>query len=135
MERIERGWAGHFCLGPDCQWHRNTLVKNDDGRMIVVSSVGCLVKRSHYGKREGFDEIGLKRWYETMAFVAHVDGDYIEADIHKQIYTYDGQWQIDREPDGKTDLEAEKMHEDFVAFVMEHFDECYADGENYGRDV
>lgn len=134
MKRIERGWAGHFCCGPDCQWHRNTLIKNDDGRMIVVSSVGCLVKRIHYGKHEGFDEIGLNRWYETMAFVAKVDGDYIEADIHQQIYTYDGQWQIDREPDGKTDLEAEKMHEDFVAFVMEHFDECYKDGEEYGKD-
>lgn len=134
MERIERGWAGHFCCGPDCNWRRNTLIKNDDGRMIVVSSVGALPQRDPFGNRKGWDSIGVSRWYETMAFVAKVDGDYIEADVHKQIYTYDGQWQIDREPDGKTDLEAEKMHEDFVSFVMEHFDDCYADGENYGME-
>ena len=128
MERIERGWAGHFCLGPNCNWRRNTLIKNDDGRMIVVSSVGALPQRDPFGNMKGFDSIGAARWYETMAFVAKVDGDYIEADVHKQIYTYAegaGGYSIE---------EAEKMHEDFVAFVMEHFDECYADGEKYGRD-
>lgn len=134
MERIERGWAGHFCCGPNCNWRRNTLIKNDYGRMIVVSSVGALPQRDPFGNRKGWDSIGASRWYETMAFVAKVKGDYIESDVHKPIYTYSGQWQIDREPDDKTDLEAEKMHEDFVAFVMEHFDKCYADGENYWRD-
>ena len=107
---------------------------NEELNILLLCHSQIKTVNNPTGDRKGWDSIGASRWYETMAFVAKVDGDFIEADVHKSIYTYGGQWQIDREPDGKTDLEAEKMHEDFVAFVMEHFDECYKDGEEYGRD-
>jgi len=130
MERIERGWAGHYICGPDCQWHRNTLIKNDDGRMIVVSSVGALVKRDRFGNRKGFDYIGCNRWYETYCAIAKQDGIYYEVDVRKNISVPEHlEWGVFREPDGKTDAEAEKNHEDMVDYVMKNFDKCYAEGE------
>lgn len=103
MKRIERGWAGHFCMGVECIWRRNTLIE-DKGRYIVVSSVGALPVRDKNGNRTKFREIGFKRYYETMIFVGHEDGILIEADVTKQRYIEGMDWCVSREPDGKTDL-------------------------------
>ena len=127
MKRIERGWAGHFCMGVECNWRRNTLIEDDKGRYIVVSSVGALPVRDKEGYRTKFQEIGFKRYYETMIFVGHEDGIFIEADVKKQRYIKGMDWCVSREPDGKTDLEAEEIHEKNVQYVMEHFDEVYTD--------
>jgi hypothetical protein len=78
MKRIERGWAGHFCMGVECNWRRNTLIEDDKGRYIVVSSVGALPVIDKKGYRTKFQEIGFKRYYETMIFVGHEDGIFIE---------------------------------------------------------
>lgn len=129
MERIERGWAGHFCCGPDCYWRRNTLVKDENGRGIVISSVGALPKSD----RKGWLEIGLNRYYETMVFIAKQGEVFTEANVSKQINIAFLPWYVSQKPNGKTDLEAEEIHEKNVKYVMEHFDECYKDGEKYGR--
>ena len=127
MKRIERGWAGHFCLGTECNWRRNTLIDDENGHYIVVSSVGALPVRDRNGLRKGFREIGFNRYYETMIFVGHEDGIFIEADVPKQRYIEGMDWAVSRLPDGKTDLEAEEIHEKNVQYVMKHFDEVYTD--------
>lgn len=127
IKRIERGWAGHFCLGPQCNWHRNTLIQDDDGRGIVVTSVGALpiVKN---GVRVGFEKIGANRYYETMIFVAKKEGPYIEANVTKEIFTPpDIPWCVSKEPDEGVDLIAEEIHEMNVEYVTKHFDEAYSE--------
>lgn len=125
IKRTERGWAGHFILGVNCNWRRNTLLEDTDGRGIVVSSVGALPVLDKHGNRIGWNPIGHCRWYETMIFVAYKDGIFIEADVTKQRFIENLKWSVNREPDGKTDLEAESIHEKTVDYVIEHFDEVY----------
>lgn len=129
LERIERGWAGHFCCGKDCQWRRNTLViDKDTGKGIVISSVGQLL--NYFDKRQ-YIEIGARRYYETMVFVAKEKGGYIEADVGKQIFSPDGmQWYVSEYPKGKTDLKAEKIHEGHVDYVIKNFEKLINEKEN-----
>ena len=126
MKRIERGWAGHFICGVDCNWRRNTLVEDEKGRGIVVSSVGALPGCDRTGIRREWKEIGLNRYYETMMFIAKQDGIFIEADVTQQRYVEGMQWCVSQKPNGKTDLEAEEIHEKHVKYVMENFDKVYA---------
>lgn len=126
MERIERGWAGHFICGVDCNWRRNTLVKDDNGRGIVISSVGALPIRDRKGFRIEWQKIGLNRYYETMMFIAKQDGIFTEADVTQQRYVAGLPWCVAQQPNGKTDLEAEEIHEKHVKYVMENFDKVYA---------
>lgn len=120
LKRIERGWAGHFCCGIHCQWHRNTLVLDEEtGNGIVVSSVGQLPDDLDKGK---YIEIGLRRYYETMMFVAEERNGYMEANVLKTIYPPDGMvWCVNDYPKEKTDLQAEKIHENHVEYVMKEF--------------
>ena len=62
---IERGWAGHFILADRCLFRRNTLLEYKDKKW-VVSKVGAY--RTLENK---IDNIGHRRWYETMAFNAY----------------------------------------------------------------
>lgn len=133
MKRIERGWAGHFCCGTDCNWRRNTLIDDENGRWIVVSSVGALQVKNELGYREGFSPIGAGRYYETMVFIGRKDGIFIEADVTKQRWIKGLDWCVTREPDGKTDLEAEEIHENHVRYVMENFDNVYKEADD-GND-
>ena len=135
MERIERGWAGHYICGPDCRWRRNTLIVNDDGREIIVSSVGRLTRYDHKKGLNVVDYIGHKRWYETKAFIAKKDGEYTEVDVEKYITLPENiEWCVDHEPEENTDIEAEKIHEDVVSWVMGNFDEAYNAGEAYYKE-
>lgn len=120
LKRIERGWAGHFCCGIRCQWHRNTLVLDEEtGKGIVVSSVGQLPDDLNKGK---YIEIGAYRYYETMMFVAEERDGYMEANVRKTIYSPDGMaWCVNDYPEEKTDLQAEKIHENHVEYVMKEF--------------
>lgn len=120
LKRIERGWAGHFCCGTQCQWHRNTLVLDEEtGKGIVVSSVGQL---PDYRNKDKYIEIGLRRFYETMMFVAEEMDGYMEANVRKTIYSPEGMaWCVNDYPDGKTDMQAEKIHENHVEYVMKEF--------------
>jgi hypothetical protein len=106
MKVTERGWAGHFVCANRCYFRRNTLVEHGEIK-IVVSTVGLMPKLD--GK--GWEEIGINRHYETMAFHADAnDKRYRDADVSKQIY-FDSEWAI-REVDA--DDRANIMHDKAV---------------------
>lgn len=127
IKRTERGWAGHFICGVDCNWRRNTLVEDENGRGIVISSVGALPKLDRNGIRIEWQEIGLNRYYETMIFIAKQYGIFTEADVTQKRCVAGLPWCVSQKPNGKTDLEAEEIHEKHVKYVMENFDKVYAD--------
>jgi len=82
----ERGWAGHFCAAGLCGFRRNTLIEAGQKR-VVVSTVGNL---RDDGKTR---EVGVGRYYETMAFHAKKEGVYWEADVYREFPFY-SDWQI-----------------------------------------
>lgn len=113
LKITERGYAGHFCASRSCSFRRNTLLEYGD-RRIVVSTVGNY--RPHYHGfgtgRKGENEIGVNRFYETMAFEAKKEGVYWEADVTKEV-SFKSKWAIDK-LELETDKEADEMHEKVV---------------------
>lgn len=121
----ERGWAGHFICADMCKFRRNTLLEYGNKKWIV-STVGAMPESEIMKKypelcsKNGFETIGLDRYYETMAFEAKnctekgSDCVYLDANVSKQIY-FDSNWAIDHINFG-TDKEANDMHD---AVVME----------------
>lgn len=124
----ERGWPGHFIAARACIFRRNTLLEGDKGAAIVVSTVGYL--RDSDGSVR---EIGYDRYYETMAFVAK-DGGYRDADVSLGVQ-FDGKWSICKAEmkNPLVDLIANKMHEDAVTEISNHFEDYYgkAKDENH----
>lgn len=130
VKRTERGWCGHFIGGPDCQYHRNTLLEYGDNK-IVVSTVGCYVpmhKRGFlnqvvcaveygmFGNNRYFETVGADRYFETMAFVAYESEDgYWDANVGERV-SFSSNWQLDR-PD--MEKEADEMHEAVVAEITQ----------------
>ena len=117
--KTERGWAGHFIGSDYCLFRRNTLLEYKDIK-IVVSTVGLyqdpLTKE--------FTQIGLDRYFETMAF--HADKDdkrYFDADVSKQIY-FKSKWTIN---EINADDKANEMHEK----VVEEISEKLENGEKF----
>jgi len=111
--RTERGWAGHFCAARNCLFRRNTLLECGEQR-VVVSTVGNWINGDERGKRAGKPEqIGLDRYYETMAFGANLQGQYWDADVTRQLY-FDAPWSVDHIRDD-ADAEANANHEAVVA--------------------
>lgn len=106
--RIERGWAGHYCCSHRCLFRRNTLLSLGD-KKIVVSTVG----RMYVG--DGIEQVGLDRYYETMAFFAEEDSVYHDADTERQI-RIDSNWSIN---DIDAEREANDMHENVVNEIVE----------------
>lgn len=96
--RTERGWAGHFICAAACRFRRNTLLEHD-GVRVVVSTVGAMFSdravREIKGMkdRDGPEEIGLDRYYETMAFHANEEGPYIEADVSREV-EFESSWSM-----------------------------------------
>lgn len=119
VKRYERGYAGHFISSQRCSFRRNTLVQADDGRGIVVSTVGNM----RVDDPEGVREIGLERHYETMMFRAVEEDGYLEADVHRELLSTE-QWKI-LGVTHTTDLDADAMHEANVLAVMRDFDRTY----------
>lgn len=111
IKRIERGWAGHFCCAHQCRFRRNTLLENEDIK-IVISTVGLMEGPFKDGK---FDTIGHNRYFETMAFEAEWDGRYWDANISKQIW-FESPWSIS---EIDADDRANDMHERVVGELME----------------
>ena len=105
IKRTDRGWAGHFILGYRCRFHLNTLLECGD-KKIIVSTVGNLLDR----KSKEPEIISCNRYYETMAFKAKQDEEYMEIDVTKQL-NFKSQWRIS-EP--FKDNEANEMHEKVV---------------------
>ena len=127
--RTERGWAGHFICAADCLFRRNTLLEYNDIK-IVVSTVGLM--RSPWGKgselyKGSFEEIGIDRYYETMAFHSNkLDTRFHDIDVSRQI-DFDSQWSIDRVD---ADDLANDMHEKVVAELTTRLQEGEFDGDN-----
>ena len=103
VNRIERGWAGHYICAKDCMFRRNTLLTNGDTR-VVVSTVGAMM-RDHR-----LEEIAPDRYYETVAFFAKWDGTYWDADVSREV-RFDSMRSIGE--DGN-DNDANDMHEHVV---------------------
>lgn len=117
VKRTERGWGGHFICASRCRFRRNTLLECN-GQSVVVSTVGNM--------RDPLDgsisTVGAGRYYETMAFVAHKDGAYMEADVQQQL-SFDAPWSICAEsvealPED-VDNRADQMHEAVVVELTE----------------
>lgn len=106
VKRTERGWAGHFCCSYRCEYHRNTLLEYN-GMKVVVSTVGRLRKDMISGT---YEDLGYKRYFETMAFMANEDDKYNDADVEREIQ-FDAKWSL---PSPDMELEADAMHEDVV---------------------
>lgn len=117
VKRTERGFAGHFIAAKDCWFRRNTLLEAGNLR-IVVSTVGNYNFDSRTAKElqvePGPQEIGLDRYYETMAFYAKWEDPYWEADIGREI-GFHSEWGIFGGVKLESDLEADEMHEAVVA--------------------
>jgi hypothetical protein len=108
VKRTERGWAGHFIGAHSCHFRRNTLLEYGDTK-IVVSTVGNMAGN------KGSEEIGLNRYYETMAFYSKEDDNlYHDADVGKQV-SFESEWAISRvDIENGTDNQANDMHERVV---------------------
>lgn len=106
VKRTERGWAGHFCCSYRCEYHRNTLLEYN-GVKVVVSTVGRLRKDMI---SRLYEELGYKRYFETMAFMAKEDDKYNDADVDREL-SFDAKWCL---PSPDMELEADAMHEDVV---------------------
>ena len=106
VKRTERGWAGHFCCSYRCEYHRNTLLEYN-GMKVVVSTVGRLRKDMF---SDTYGDLGYKRYFETMAFMAKEDDKYNDADVEREIQ-FDAKWSL---PSPDMELEADAMHEDVV---------------------
>ena len=116
VKRTERGWGGHFICADRCLFRRNTLLELGDVA-IVVSTVGAMKSLDRDSKKP--ETIGaFNRYYETMAFHAHKDGAYTEADVFRSI-SFDSPWSIDRWEDEDIDMQADAMHEAVVAEISE----------------
>jgi hypothetical protein len=113
----ERGWAGHFCAGHNCRFRRNTLIQSERDA-VVVSTVGQYVP----SRAAEPQEIGCERYYETMAFGATKQGEYMDADVRDE-RSFESPWAIDHWKGEGVDNEANAMHEavvsEFVARMSE----------------
>jgi len=110
IKRTERGWAGHFCASNKCWFRRNTLLEKDDIK-IVVSTVGLM----EVNNKKEFQQIGIDRYYETMAFFSDSkDTRYHDADVSKEI-NFDSPQAI-----GEIDADdkANDMHETVVSEII-----------------
>lgn len=120
----ERGWAGHFILADRCLFRRNTLLEYKDKKW-VVSTVGAY--RTLENK---IDNIGHRRWYETMAFEAKERLGYIEADVEKEV-SFNSDWGIWGDSweevlvncNGTPDNAANDMHDKVVSELIDKIKE------------
>ena len=74
---------------------------------VVVSTVGRLRKDMVSGT---YEDLGYKRCFETMAFMANEDDKYNDADVEREL-SFDAKWSL---PYPDMELEADAMHEDVV---------------------
>jgi hypothetical protein len=81
---------------------------------LVVSTIGSM-----YLPSEGSPlEIGAGRYYETMVFHAAPAGPYWDADVRRQISSFEPKWAIGTLHES-ADNEANDMHEAVVAWFQE----------------
>ena len=112
VRRTERGWPGHFICAHLCIFHRNTLLEYGEAR-IVVSTVGMMRDPLKEGS---FQEIGLNRYYETMAFHAKkcILDKYWDADVTREV-NFQSPWYVE---ELGADDKANDMHENVVFEII-----------------
>lgn len=88
---VYRGWAGHFICANRCRFRLNTLVSLGDVK-IVVSTVGLM--ESGRDAEKGFEQIGWQRYFETMAFHADPNSEFLDADVSRQV-DFESPWAYD----------------------------------------
>ena len=116
VKRTERGWAGHFILSSRCRFRRNTLLEYGDIK-IVVSTIGNMFSITNNGY-EKYEQVGLKRDYETYVFFADNEDPYHDIIAERQLFEFDRAYEI-KKGDKCCDLIANNMHEEVVAEVTE----------------
>lgn len=128
----ERGWAGHFICADSCNFRRNTLLEYKNKKWIV-STVGAMPESKTMKKypelcsKNGFQTIGVGRYYETMAFEAEPIKNqentiiYYDADVEKQI-DFDSNCTIS-DWNFETDKQANEMHDKVVEELIEKIKE------------
>ena len=114
VKRTERGWAGHFIAASQCYFRRNTLLECEEVK-VVVSTIGA-----YHNSRDEYEQVGLNRDYETMAFyVDPATGAYNDVDVERQIY-FESPWALEiKKGDKFPDLKANEMHETVVQELTE----------------
>ena len=117
VERLERGWAGHFICANRCRFRRNTLLTCGDVE-IVVSTVGLMEtswKKDDEYYSGPFEEIGAGRHFETMTFYAKKDDKrYHDGDVSRPA-GFESPWCIS---EVDADDKANEMHERVVEEIM-----------------
>jgi len=112
VQRSEKGWAGHFICSHRCNFRRHTLLSYNDV-FISVSTVGNMII-DYAGKR--FEQIGVDRYFETMAFISELkreNNPWQDGDVSKQI-SFTSPLSIDQP---WKEQEANDMHEAVVAEI------------------
>lgn len=112
VQRTERGWAGHFICSDRCLFRRNTLLSCGEVK-VVVSTVGLMRDPLNESR---FQEIGLDRHFETMAFYSKKDDQrYHDIDVTRKI-DFESPWSIGEiDADDKANLMHETVVEELVA--------------------
>jgi hypothetical protein len=73
----------------------------------------------HYkGHDHEYQQIGLNRYYETMAFHAKYDGRYWDADVQREV-SFESPWRVDI---ADADDIADDQHEAVVAEIMKRIE-------------
>ena len=113
LKITERGFAGHFICSSSCLFHRNTLLEYGNDR-IIVSTVGNYRPKNIPAEKlkKEDQEIGINRFYETMAFEAIKKGVYWEINVQREI-DFKSNWAINNLEEN-SDLEADLMHDKIV---------------------
>ena len=83
----ERGWPGHYIMGYACLFRRNTLLEYGE-KKYIVSTIGSKFKNLAQ-PREGYEEVGHNRWFETCVFKAIEEDGYIDIDPAEELYDYE----------------------------------------------
>ena len=124
VKRTERGWAAHLIIADRCKFRRNTLLEYGDKKWII-STLGAYISPL----TKVLEQIGCDRYYETMAFEADYNGEYIDAVINKPV-DFNSPWGIFAESVEElmekypyADNNANDMHEAVVAELTKKIQE------------
>ena len=143
IKTTERGWPGHFPGARDCQFRRNTLLRDTNtDRKIVISTVGAYMpshKRDKYSVVR-FEEIGPYCHYETMAFRSKDGDEYDNIDVSREApigtrtaVWVDPGWVDPGQPNKLWDRIANDMHENAVEWGVENFNYMWEHSESWRK--
>ena len=128
VKRSESGWPAHFIWGDRCVFHRATILDRGDVQLIV-STVGAMrpTQQPNWSpSRDGYEEIGCQRHYETMAFhLSRQSCGCPGSDVLNEI-SFASKWSMKHDDDSH---DADAMHEAVVIEIMSRL----ATGESFAK--